>query len=246
LDFPLGFILKADVFGLRVAHILPDYMVEAQQAASTISTSANKSKLLTTSTFIEKPKVEEKQEKEEQSDESVDPKVILKALKFPSCTINKPSSQKFILKNLSGIKTTFNFRAITYQPDDIILPANIQGKSSIEEIPKQDLDETVTISKPGSKSSKRETKIRFALTNKTKKGLKIKELKRALLTDSHEHMNKFSSKTGETFTATKRLEREQAFYLSNNKGLAIVFNPPYGELKPHAEIPINVTIYNNA
>lgn len=127
-----------------------------------------------------------------------------------------------------------------------MLPTNIQGKSAIDEIPKQDIDETMTISKPGSKSSKRETKIRFALTNKSKKGLKVKQLNKVLLSDSHEHLNKFSSKTGETFTATKRLEREQAFYLSNNKGLAIVFNPAHGELKPNSEIPIDVTIYNNA
>ena len=170
----------------------------------------------------------------------------LRSLKFPSWTINKPSTQKFVLKNYSGIKTTFSFRAVTYDPDSLVLPANIQGKSSLDELPKQDMDDTITISKPGSKSSKRETKIRFALTKKTKKGEKDIQLKRPLLSDSHEHLNKFSSKTGETFTATKRLEREQAFYLSNNKGLAIVFSPAFGELKPHTEIPINVTIYNNA
>ena len=135
---------------------------------------------------------------------------------------------------------------MSFEPDDLVLPDNIKGKSALDEIPKQDMDETVTISKPGSKSSKRETKIRFALTNKSKKGLKIKQLKRPLLSDGHEHTNKFSSKTGETFTATKRLEREQAFYLSNNKGLAVVFSPTYGELNPHSEIPINVTVYNNA
>lgn len=202
-------------------------------------TTRNKTKLNTTKTLLI-------DDEDEDQDVDQEEKYRLKALKFPSCMINKPSSQKFILKNLSGIKTTFNFRAIEYEPDNMVLPANIQGKSSLEDLPRQDLDETLTLSKPGSKSSKRETKIRFALTNKSKKGLNIKQLKRALLTDSHEHMNKFQSKTGETFTATKRLEREQSFYLSNNKGLAIVLNPSYGELLPHAEIPIDVTIYNNA
>ena len=245
LEFPLGFVCKANVFGLRVVHTLPDYVVEAQQAALAMDATTTKAKLLTTSKIVEEQK-EEVVEKEEQDK---DEKNKLKTLKFPSCTINKPSSQKFILKNLSGIKTTFNFQALTYQPDDMVLPANIQGKSSLDEINKNDVDETVTISKPGSTvydGNERTTKIRFALTNKTKKGLKVKQLKRALLSDSHEHMNKFSSKTGETFTATKRLEREQAFYLSNNKGLAVVCSPAYGELKPHAEIPVNVTIYNNA
>lgn len=239
--------MKAYVFGLRVAHTLPDHVVEAQQAAKEFNSTMNHTKLLTSSTFVEKPKVVElDDENTEQDDESIDPKFLLRALKFPSCTINKPSSQTFILKNLSGIKSTFNFKSMKFEPDNLVLPANIKGQSALEEIPKQDMDETITYSKPGSKSSKRETKIRFALTNKTKKGLKVKQLKRALLSDGHEHTNKFSSKTGETFTATKRLEREQAFYLSSNKGIAVVFNPAFGELKPHSEIPINITIYNNA
>jgi len=45
------------------------------------------------------------------------------------------------------------------------------------------------------------------------------------LSDEHEQTQKFSSATGETFTQTKKLEKEQGFFLSNNKGIAIVFNP---------------------
>lgn len=33
--------------------------------------------------------------------------------------------------------------------------------------------------------------------------------------------------------------------MSNNKGIALVFNPHIGELPPHSEVPITVTIYNN-
>jgi hypothetical protein len=40
----------------------------------------------------------------------------LKMLAFPACRINKTSSQKFILKNLSGIKTNFNFSSIIFEP----------------------------------------------------------------------------------------------------------------------------------
>jgi hypothetical protein len=217
--------------------MIPDYMIEAQRQVLAMNQTTTKSKLLATSTIVI--------EKEELVPEEEE-KHRLKSLKFPSCNINKPSSQRFILKNLSGIKTNFEFKAINFEPDDLVLPANIQGKSSLDNIQKEETEETVTISKPGSKASKRETKIRFALTNKTKKGLKVKQLKRALLSDAHENMNKFSSKTGETLTATKRLEKEQAFYLSNNKGLAIVFHPAFGELKPHSEIPVDVTVYNNA
>jgi hypothetical protein len=44
---------------------------------------------------------------------------------------------------------------------------------------------------------------------------------------------------------TKRLEREASYYLQNNKGLAIVFTPQMGDLPPHSEIPVTVTLYNN-
>ena len=51
--------------------------------------------------------------------------------------------------------------------------------------------------------------------------------------------------TGNTFTQTKALEKQQSFYLSNNKGIALVFTPSKGELMPNAEVPITVTLYNN-
>lgn len=50
---------------------------------------------------------------------------------------------------------------------------------------------------------------------------------------------------GETFTKTKQLEKDMSFFLSNNKGIAVVFNPHTGELPPYSEIPVTVTIYNN-
>lgn len=68
---------------------------------------------------------------------------------------------------------------------------------------------------------------------------------RAILSDEHEQTQKFSSAVGETFTKTKQLEKDQGFYLSNNKGLAIVFNPHMGDLPPNSEVPVSVTIYNN-
>ena len=68
---------------------------------------------------------------------------------------------------------------------------------------------------------------------------------RPILSDEHEQTQKFSSAVGETFTKTKQLEKEQGFYLSNNKGLAIVFSPHMGDLPPNSEVPVTVTIYNN-
>lgn len=67
---------------------------------------------------------------------------------------------------------------------------------------------------------------------------------RPILSDEHEK-NKFSSAVGETFTKTKQLEKDMSFFLANNKGIAVIFNPHSGELPPNSEIPITVTIYNN-
>lgn len=40
----------------------------------------------------------------------------LKIISFTQCQINKANSQKFILKNLSGIKTNFDFSSIEFEP----------------------------------------------------------------------------------------------------------------------------------
>lgn len=43
----------------------------------------------------------------------------LKMFKFTECMINKVSYQKFMLKNLSGIKTKFNFSSTKFMPYSI-------------------------------------------------------------------------------------------------------------------------------
>ena len=68
---------------------------------------------------------------------------------------------------------------------------------------------------------------------------------RPILSDEHEQTQKFSSAVGETFTKTKQLEKDMSFYLSNNKGIAVVFTPHCGDLPPNSEIPVTVTVYNN-
>jgi hypothetical protein len=157
---------------------------------------------------------------------------------------------------LSGIKTAFNFHSLTFEPVSHQAPAK---KSEVEKA--REAEEAALLEAgPDSPTSLNSTpikkggkQIRFAPSAKsgsrlgasyTKKGQE-KKLARPILSDEHEQTNKFSSATGGTFTATKRLEQEQAFFLGNNKGIAIVFNPQIGELPPHSEVVINVTIYNN-
>jgi hypothetical protein len=40
----------------------------------------------------------------------------MRYLKFTDCFINKPSTQKFLLKNTSGIKTRFKFHSLKFEP----------------------------------------------------------------------------------------------------------------------------------
>jgi len=91
--------------------------------------------------------------------------------------------------------------------------------------------------------------LKFSVTSKSKmnvtKKKKIYALKHPLLTEAHEQEKKFSSAVGETYTATRRVEQEQNFYLENNKGIAVVCQPHKGELAPHSEIIITVSVYNN-
>ena len=53
----------------------------------------------------------------------------LRMIAFPTCKINKSSSQKFILKNLSGIKTSFKLSSLTFEPISHAAP---QQKSEVQ------------------------------------------------------------------------------------------------------------------
>ena len=124
-----------------------------------------------------------------------------------------------------------------------------RAKEEAEARAKKEADEAANGS-PMGKSGKKKKKVGFATTSQSGfaasgGGNQVAMRTRPILSDEHEQTQKFSSAVGETFTKTKQLEKEQGFYLSNNKGLAIVFNPFMGELPPNSEIPVTVTIYNN-
>lgn len=166
-------------------------------------------------------------------------------MNFPHCTINKTSSQKFILKNLSGIRTSFEFDVNFYAPACKEAPKEkTELEKAKEEAERRAAEDRNANSSP--KSTKPKKKVGFVNQQSGFSTTRLTEKMRTrpLLSDEHEK-NKFSSAVGETFTKTKQLEKDMSFFLSNNKGLAIVFNPHMGELPPNSEIPITVTIYNN-
>lgn len=95
------------------------------------------------------------------------PPKALQVLNFQGCTINKPTTQKFLLKNISGIRTSFNFKSINFAPISTKIPAAILGRSSLEDIvqERKETDTVTSSSKLNSKSSKRTgglKAIRFA------------------------------------------------------------------------------------
>jgi len=228
MELPVGFEMLADAYGLNVSYETQDDQGVA--ALNQTTTSVGRSSKA----------------------DSMPVANSLKMLNFPNCIINKTSSQKFILKNLSGIKTAFDFRVMNYMPLEQVAPKEKteleRAKEEAEARAKREAEEAAAGS-PGGKSSKKKKKVGFATTSASgfaaSGSNQVAMRTRPILSDEHEQTQKFSSAVGETFTKTKQLEKEQGFYLSNNKGLAIVFNPYMGELPPNSEIPVTVTIYNN-
>ena len=191
---------------------------------------------------------------------TINPANILRQFKFDDSMINKVSTQKFILKNISGIKTKFKFSSETFEPLSHEAP---QVKSEIErardeELAKKKMNETSDSFLRPSSTTMNGKQIRFAPSTKSGAthsnsflgrhsagGSDQHKREKPILSDEHEATAKFSSATGNTFTQTKKLEKEANYFLSNNKGIAIVIKPHIGELPPHSEIPVTVMVYNN-
>ena len=110
----------------------------------------------------------------------------LKGLTFDSCKINKPTSQKFVLKNLSGIKTKFDFGSLAYEPLSHVAPSE---KSEIQKaLEEQEAAAAKALDSPG----KEKKQLRFADTTKTSNmtmrqtTMGDKKRIKAILSDEHE------------------------------------------------------------
>lgn len=150
---------------------------------------------------------------------------------------------------MSGIRTAFDFSSVSFEPLSHIAPqqkTEIQIAIEEEQKRKREEQEAKEAEREAMGSRKRGSrKITFAASVKSTTNAFEKRRTQPILSDEHEQTQKFSSVTGNTFTQTKALEKDQAFFLSNNKGIATVFTPHKGELPPNAEVPITVTLYNN-
>ena len=155
----------------------------------------------------------------------------LKLIDFGTANIQEPKSIKFLIKNNSGLSTNYELKFERYEPsryhDEVMAEKQAKEKQALQ-------------------YAKEPTKIQFAKStkfNSTKN--KSREKLPPLLTDAHENQNKFSTKAGETFTATKKLEKSQKFYLGNNQGIAFVCEPRKGQLAGYGEQLITVNMYND-
>jgi hypothetical protein len=210
LELPLGFEVKADAFGLNVVYLTAE---EQSGFVSTQSSSMNKNEY--------------------------DGLNELKVVNFTQCRINKPVSQKFILKNLSGIASTFNFSSGIFEPLSHKAPTNKSEVAlALEAEAKRKKEQEAAEGSPTKKKT-----IRFA-PGMSMGGDEQKRTK-PILSDEHEQTQKFQSASGATHSMTKVFEKEQNFFLQNNKGIAIVFTPNEGELPANSDVPITVTIFNN-
>ena len=161
IELPLGFQLVADVFGLSVTYEQPD---EVQRKTHT-SLGDSLQEMLPGSMYSTQDRERYTESVMKGMQEKPADQKGLSILSFPMCTINKPSTQKFVLKNLSGIKTTFSFRAIKYEPSNSATQNQMRGAlPPPREEPDDQTHETAGPSSyaGGSRESKKDVKIRFA------------------------------------------------------------------------------------
>lgn len=115
----------------------------------------------------------------------------LKVVNFTQCSINKPISQKFVLKNLSGIQSTFNFNSDLFEPLSHKAPTN---KSEValaleaEAKRKREAQQEEALNSSGFKKKKT---IRFAPGMSQTGGEGESTRVRPILSDEHEQTQKF-------------------------------------------------------
>lgn len=157
---------------------------------------------------------------------AINPK--LEKLEFVRCKINQAKQAKFVIKNTSGINTTFRITAEKYQP--LFTKAVSPLKS-----PK----------KPANKGNTFKSSIRSSIRKTSIKQESIAEKCPVLLTDALEKTENFISEAGRLLNQERKLSKDQKFFLQNNKGIAIVCEPNSGPLNAYENVEVIVTIFND-
>lgn len=105
LELPLGFEVKADAFGLNVA-----YLTDEEQASASVME-------------VRRDEIDEAHKNIYGSSNK------LEMFNFTNVLINKTATNKFVLKNLSGINTSFKLNAMLFEPPAHVAP---QQKTEIQ------------------------------------------------------------------------------------------------------------------
>ncbi|KRX10489.1 hypothetical protein PPERSA_08791 [Pseudocohnilembus persalinus] len=149
----------------------------------------------------------------------------LEFFNFYGSQINQHKTIDIIIRNTSGIDTTFEISPSKFQAQ--IKETQQQTQSSFVQT-KQSYQSSI-ISKSGFKKGKGVRPVRAA----------------QLLTAEIENKNKFTSNQGQQLIAAKKLDRDQRQYLSNNLGIAIICEPSSGKLEAYGEVLVKVSCFND-
>ena len=223
MDIPLGVVVQGTVIGLDIGYeILPESFEEIQKL-NNIRMKENKNsyenaKEHNLAKTGLRQNIKNKDIKNVELEKATAEKLKLKEINLKNLRVNTPFELFIKLKNLSGIPTKFILGVKNYPP----------GK---EKVVKIDKDQTTTNITKLSKLSKKTQK---------NKNFKIDHL---LLSAAHEEIN-FTSPKGQEFTKQKQIEKDSVFYLSSQKGIAIVIEPKKGDLAPHSECIIKISFFN--
>ena len=167
---------------------------------------------------------------------------------FKNLKVNQSHSASFIVKNLSGISTTFIFESknfnpgiekdIRYNMKQINQNENKNTKESNLRTTNNGFNQTQLTHQSNMTQNSFNLK-RNIINSKNKKIL----MTHLLLGDSHEQVN-FTSVKGSEFTKMRQIEKDAVLYLSSKKGVAVIIEPKEGKLEPYSDLIVNVTIYN--
>jgi len=223
MDIPLGIVVKGEVIGLDIGYeILPESFEAIQKLNNTqLKQSKNNYENAKEHNLAKtglRQNIKNKDIKNIELEKATAEKLKLKEINLKNLRVNTPFELFIKLKNLSGIPTKYILGVKNYPP----------GK---EKVVKIDKDQTTTNITKLSKLSKKTQK---------NKNFKIDHL---LLSAAHEEIN-FTSPKGQEFTKQKQIEKDSIFYLSSQKGIAIVIEPKKGDLAPHSEVIIKISFFN--
>lgn len=195
-----------------------------------VSFAASDKKALQTGTDFNKTQSSYVKSKGKVEEQITTTKIPFEKLEMTDLKINEPRVMKFMLKNTSGLDTKFNFYCEIYEPLDY--------KTEESRVMKTQTGNNTSFDKSVASHT-------YSTSTKKKLDASMRQFQGPLVTADIEHLQNFTSFNGQMLNNKRKLEKDQKFYLTNNKGVAIVCEPHMGDLKAYQQITITLTIYND-